>query len=261
MKTFVAFLDILGFKDLVDKNSGDDLIEIYQSAFEFNYKASFLAMEEVKRPDSGAVHSLIISDSILVWSDNDGFNSFVEILMTVKFLVQSSIMVGMPLRGCLHYGELVELESSKVSKSSLRNVPIMLGKGITAAYTAEGLQNWSGCIVSNEAIDRYLELFEDGAISLKDLVELEVLIQYKVPMKKGQIRDLYAINWLLNKSIKPPTAKMIRESFKAYGKDISSWEVEEKIKNTIDFVKFCARDRQRRERLERIGATKGRPNA
>ncbi|RYX99707.1 single-stranded-DNA-specific exonuclease RecJ, partial [bacterium] len=71
--SFVAFFDILGFKNLVEKNSHEDLLEIYQESLyeslDLTDKYSnpiYTAISPEQEKDSSSIRIFVISDSIIL---------------------------------------------------------------------------------------------------------------------------------------------------------------------------------------------------
>ena len=161
--TFVAFLDILGFSDLVTKNSHDELITIYkqldfcvQSALSnFNYSVSLKGkrpMEYIHNLEATTVNSMTISDSIILWTNDDSIDSFRNLILTTNFLLYECFSVGLPLRGGIAIGPLsIMNEQYQTPHYNQRNT--FFGKSIVDAYRLEQKQKWSGCIISRDCIN------------------------------------------------------------------------------------------------------------
>lgn len=239
-KRYVAFLDILGFKELVNRNGLEELLVLYQSVLEkgLHMSLTVLEMAEVEKelPDS-ALRAMIISDSIMVWSENDSINSFVVITKAVQSMLYTSLALGMPLRGAISYGELEEI---KVSHKNALPAPILLGDGLTKAVDAEKKQKWSGCIVTLECINAV----KHGIIEanqypvLKYLVLDGALITYDVPLGKGEVKREYCINWPMTTRQGEIEPSDLRNKFLMHNKRHND-DVEEKIMHTLAFCSYC----------------------
>ena len=94
-KHYIAFLDILGFKDLIENNKLDDIIKLYEK-FEptllfsmaltnLEWRKNNLDTSELPGIDNMPLNSLMISDSILIWTDSDDGKEFLQLLNTVKY--------------------------------------------------------------------------------------------------------------------------------------------------------------------------------
>lgn len=240
---FIAFLDILGFKDLVENNSAEALADIYKEALLFGYQRSIEGLEELpefKDPED-EIKSIIISDSILFWSVNDNFNSFIKLIIIIEGFIYASIYKGIPLRGSIEYDELIEVNPTHISKNLSNSTPIILGRSIVKAYSKENKQNWAGCTVANECIERFETLYAESdveeRIGIHTLVEYGYLIKYKVPYKNGAITEEFVINWPKMLDTKPDPEK-VRGSFKLHSKKVDDWNVEYLIRNTLDFLEY-----------------------
>jgi hypothetical protein len=114
---YVAFLDILGFSDLVRSNSDDALMRVYNNLF-LSVVALSLSGGAFKTIDAGGqqvaiadsekikINSLIVSDSVICWTPNDSMKSFIDITTAVSKIMVSGIFVGLPLRGAISIGPL-----------------------------------------------------------------------------------------------------------------------------------------------------------
>ena len=112
----VAFLDVLGFSDFVDNNDHSVLINIYNNIFTI-FTTLGLACGQVKfvnnngsgyaTPDVSYmnVNSLIVSDSIILWTDNSSPKSFEDIVSCVRQTLSLSFVSGLPLRGSIVEGQ------------------------------------------------------------------------------------------------------------------------------------------------------------
>jgi len=249
---YLAFLDILGFKDIVNKNTHDELYNIYMTLFGstvlgLSQNATINEHSETKIDTRKMqVYSRIISDSIILWTNDIEISSFVEIVKTTNLLLRNSIVGGLPLRGAICMGNLTRLQS-KIDSPKF-NCDALFGDALVKAYTKEGSQEWSGCVVENDCLQRHMDMLveiENTHPVMKKpfidiLVEQGLLIKYNVPYKNDVIKEDYVINWVA-KQESTFTEKYIRTSFSKYNKSIDVSDVEKKIKNTLDFVTFVSR--------------------
>lgn len=252
-KKFIAFVDILGFKDLVKNNSHQRLVELYEKLFTPNV-ATGLARGKFKIIDKGEkkywepdyakinINSLIISDSIILWTDNNSMTSFIDITTSLRTLLNHSFVLGFPLRGALVEGDLTILKGTFNSgKDNTFNT--LIGNGLVEAYKLEGEQNWSGCVIEDKCIELYnnyvRQFFETNSdlANLDYLIEKKILLKYKVPFKAGIIKEHYVIDWvnLGNKSILTDDLN-VRNRFAEFKKNIDDWRVENIIENTLKFI-------------------------
>lgn len=253
-KRFIGFIDILGFKDLVSNNSHQRLVELYEKLFSPGV-AIGLARGKIKIIDKGEkkfrepdyseikVNSLIVSDSVIVWTDDNSMKSFVDILASIRNLLNHSFVMGFPLRGAIVEGDLKILKGS-FSTSKDNSINTLVGLGLVDAYKQEEEQNWSGCTVDDNCINTYngyVTKFHESHKDLADinyLMEKSILAKFKVPLKTGKVVDKYVVDWvnMNNKDIFQDESR-VRSKFSEYNKVTDDWRVEQIIRNTLDFTK------------------------
>lgn len=240
--TFIAFLDILGFKDIVDNNSHEDLIKIFEDIIEKNYEftISLLAKATVKEKDkveeSYQINSMLVSDSLIFWTDNNSPMSLTYLILTVQQLLHYGIGKGIPLRGTITMGPLF-FKKNTYNTNKENFSTILIGKGFTDAYTNESKQNWSGCIITKECVERFEKISsqKSGVMQFDFFLKKKILIKYNVPYKDGLFKNEYAIDWVNFHKKDCFTEDKIRNSFSKHKKPVDKPEVESKILNTIKF--------------------------
>lgn len=241
---YFAFLDILGFKELVKNNNHTVLTELYKrlvnyqveyySQFtEINAKGEKARLKEYYDPTG--LRLVNISDSIMFWTDNTKLNSLYEIVSAVKMIMSISMSVGIPLRGAIVKGDIEIFEKGK-------NLSVV-GRGLVEAYEMEGQQNWSGCLI-DERIFIWLNSINRVFLNKNSNISIEkadwLIKKHPVPFKiKGEefVKELFTVNWAegSNKS-----EREIRESFSMHNKRIKETDeikasIEKKIDNTIEY--------------------------
>ena len=237
MKRYIAFLDILGFKDLVENNSLDDVVRIYKESLK---EATELAMEhweeEEYTNDGLKLNVSIMSDSILFWSESTTTLCFAKVLISTTFFFQYCLLNGLPLRGAIDVGEL---EIINIDNENLNFQNIIIGKALTDAFSMEKSQDWAGCIISDKSIDTFVENRKNNEdnITLESFIEDKFIAKYNVPLKKGKISESYVINWADSyiKNRLTSGESELRTSFQLFNKNCNTLDVQAKIKNTIDF--------------------------
>jgi len=239
---FVAFLDLMGFKSLIENNKIDKLIELYKSALEDTVYKTFSIWERIPEASDQylKINIIIISDSLIIWTENDDLNGFIKLVITVKNLLFSSIIKGLPLRGAICHGNLEMFETSFMKKHNLLSSPVILGNGLTKAYELERKQAWSGCVISNESIARFKEQYKPEFLTLDILLKEKIIISYPVPFynKKEVTCEInHVINWPIFKQRKLEE-RFFANQFKEHGKTIDK-KVQGIIDQTIKFYNFC----------------------
>jgi len=244
---YIAFLDILGFKELISCNSLNTIIDIYRKIFaNADMLISDLIQMKELEADDVQLSCRIISDSIIIWTSEANFNSFVKLAITTNALFHTLFILGMPLRGSIEIGELEEINVTNPFETG-KESPVLVGSGITKAYMSEKSQNWSGCIISDDTISHFKKFKIEGPDKLKfeNLLEIGILQKYKVPLKRGEIKEYYVLDWpyyfLLS-----PSDEDIRRFFSKNNKEVNSWEIEEKIVNTLNFIRYSQKKKDKR---------------
>ncbi|QWH69629.1 DUF262 domain-containing protein (plasmid) [Bacillus wiedmannii] len=234
-EVFFAFLDILGFKDLVHNNSNKNLIDLYSKIIDGSVENA-LSKGQINIDENGntkpnldyaSVNTLVISDSILLWTNHDHPWSFMDLILVVREILYNSMEAGIPLRGAIAKGPLVTQQHDKSKRDISIHRFTVVGKALVEAYKKEAIQEWSGCLIDEACINA-------ASDNLDILLKKNIIIKYKVPYKLGNIKEEYVLNWVGEKM----STKTVRESFSKYKKNVNNWAVESKIKNTLEFLTY-----------------------
>ncbi|SRR6266498_3408327 len=237
---YFAFLDILGFKALVQKNSQDKLVELYKNLFKEpvgNMEKAYKEMAQRKAEKMGENYTdsemrmINISDSIMIWTKHGQPSALYEIIFAVQTLLAISLLQGLPLRGCITRQQFTCLEDQSVTS--------IIGKGLVHAYKTEQSQQWSGCIIDDEIVNYFRSI--ERVLLYRDVpspIEREGLVfEYDIPFKDNKTKKGFAIDW----SDFRITDDIIKNAFDAHNKKDERPESDTslKIKNTIEFHNFC----------------------
>ena len=252
---FVAFFDILGFKELVELNSHEELTEIY----EHFSKGALLSLANYKKQDGeigkntisqvdmadASVNSLIVSDSVIFWTDGHSPREFLEIIQACQLMLISSFKIGVPVRGGVSLGNFTYQNSSANSPKS-NNMTTCFGKGLVNAYTLESNQEWSGCIVDKLALDHFQQTVasfqknsSEELVDLQTLMDAHILVNYEAPLKK-ELNEYLVVNYFNYFGIEHGfNEQRIVSSFTAFNKKIANDSVKSKVDNTVQFYNHC----------------------
>lgn len=257
---YVAFLDVLGFKELVEGSTHDHLHRLYSNAFVSNAAMSvsngaFKVVEgetgQIAIPDfaKAKVSCLVVSDSVLLYSSDDSMTSFIDICAAVGKLMVSGFFTGLPMRGGISLGPISifggEVPGVEFGIHGLVGLPLVRAYGEEAAY------EWAGCTIEPLCIDHYRQQSEQFRTQVPDLATIEVLsargmlTQYAAPLKKGTTVERWVIDWP-NHNKSTVSTDTVRKAFGMHGKPIDAPSVQQKIANTLAFLEFSrvARDAQ-----------------
>ena len=176
---FVAFLDIMGFKDMVMRNSHNNILACLEDISSVAHK-----IKEIDNLGEN-VYITIFSDSVVIFSKNGTEEVFFKFLNAVQILLAGSLVRGVPIKGSIAYGEI----SVNIGES------IFFGQPLIDAYSLEEELCFYGVAFHNTA-EKYLKntkLFEDNRPEGISFLT-NVTYQDKLKLKQGLITH-YNLNW------------------------------------------------------------------
>ena len=241
-QSFVAFLDILGFKSLVGCNSHEDLIQIYEELIAKTVSDIQRIEKEVEtsaKEELGDLYEPVgirlinVSDSIILWTQNCRKDSLYNIILTVRNLLTLTFKLGIPLRGVIGIGNLSAIEKGG-------NISLV-GQGLINAYITESNYNWAGVVI-DEGVFSYLNSLHMVVMRNSHPINFdpwsEEMVKYDVPTKKDPL-NCYVVNWT---NFIHFEEQEIVDSFSKHKKREREDEAlrvstDTKIQNTIDFWK------------------------
>lgn len=131
---FVAFIDIMGFKDMVAKMSHADIYRIMQTidmAKTLN-EGVYTGKENPK-----LVKSTAYSDSIMLYSKDKTINAFISLITAVSGLANDLFIEGIPHKGAIAFGKMtLDTERS-----------IFFGQPLIDAYLLQEELHFYGVII------------------------------------------------------------------------------------------------------------------
>lgn len=202
-ETYVAYLDILGFSNLVNNNNDEknliDLVRKFWDGFNKSVDESRTVsdMGEDIKIDIRLLSFRLYSDSIIVWSKDGSYKSFRFLLGAITCLLSYGIQNGFPLRGAINYGGVVSYKPEDNKTTFFRN-DSLYGLPIVEAVEIEKALNWSGCIITPSAWQHAMMTWNKvntATASINDFTRrFPYLIWYPVPFKTGNIYAV-TVNW------------------------------------------------------------------
>ena len=150
---YVAFLDVLGFKDKLGK------MKQYEAA-EFIGNFSTTAFRQWEIENISKLKGYIVSDSFVIYSDDTSCEALEEIVRVVtnicrKEFADNSIL----LRGAIAKGDFEKLEAKEISTLQKG---LIVGQAYVDAYLLEGTVKSTGIVLS---ADVYEDLMNIGTYS------------------------------------------------------------------------------------------------
>lgn len=145
---FVAFLDLLGFKDKVMRKSHDEIYNELNKISSIKKSLENLITTEIitNNFDDVDIYIVSFSDSIVLFSKNDSIDNFKFFTIALRQLFSKAISNRIALKGGIAHGVI------SVNKSE----QIYFGQPIIDAYLIEEDVNYLG-VVCHNSIDIFLK--------------------------------------------------------------------------------------------------------
>ncbi len=186
--SMIAVCDILGFRNLVQDNPLEDVVDkalnwfrqaLYHSIRKDGWPSEAPPLREIQ--EQANVGVAWFSDTILLYTLKDDDESVRALVSSVGWLTFETILAGtMRVRSGISYGK-VYLNPENA---------LYVGTPIIEAYEMEQSQAWCGAALTAAAVARVPSWARGGEFADWSLVP------YDVPLKQGPIRTL-AVNWTL----------------------------------------------------------------
>ncbi|MHA1672294.1 MAG: hypothetical protein ACTSYI_01575 [Promethearchaeota archaeon] len=268
--TFFAYLDLLGFSQFVltlasqeqsrkDPASKQQILLYYYNVLEPLVNGSIFSAkrdsQELPQTNpqtipqtiipfnitSSSLNSLIVSDSIFLWTDDQSLGSLLTLIDAVKHIIRTNFLwdFGFPLRGGISMGSVtfqkVDWDSPKIN-----SIATIVGDALVKAAMLEKMQQWAGCIVDDDVIIFLQNALPD--LNIRDeLTGRKAIIGYPAPIKNEIPGKPYnVVMWpeTIQNSVGSDFYEIpIRSTFERNG-PITDSTILEKLNNTLDFVRF-----------------------
>lgn len=211
---FVAFLDIMGFKERVLRSSHEAILHELESLSD---QINFLELsnnitygEELKR--AGETMIFKFSDSIIIFTKASEPNDFLKFLADTQIILNKAIELGIPIKGAFSYG--------KMTVDTIKS--IYFGQPLIDAFLLHEELELYGVVADHS----FESMLDDPRFNmLKD-----AFVKYKVQLKGGSIN-----HYLLNPLNKIITKEKILTSLADYYKKVSG-KPRGYLDNTIKFI-------------------------
>ena len=175
----IAFIDIMGFKNLVQTKSHSQILKKMESLSVFVNDLDKKEWEAFGA--KSRLRTIIFSDSIVLISENDTVSSAINVIYHTADLVMYCFEIGLPIKGCISYGKF----TADFEKSLFFGQPL-----IDAYILQEELQVYSVLIHHS-----FEAKFGNKKYSNTTLKEGGRILNLKTPMK-GCTTTHYHLNWL-----------------------------------------------------------------
>jgi hypothetical protein len=244
MNTYIAYFDILGFKEFIENNEKEyvdiNFSHILRDSQAAVSEETYIQQELGKiipNLDESEINCMHISDSIIFWTKEESPESFKKIVDVCYFFYWHCIQTSFPIRGSLVYGdiEFCPFQIKGKGGATFYNNSLY-GKGLINAYLKTESQDWAGCFIDKSAVQT---VNEDV---INELIYAKKIVYYPVPLKDGTHcyeHTIRLIGGRLNNVAFMNLAKRIERSFTQHmkGKPLSE-SVIRKQNNTIKFLDY-----------------------
>lgn len=174
-KRFVAFFDIMGFKDLVQRNSHDYIVTKLETLKNVLNELETWDSENIEtlkefKIEKHQTKSITFSDSIVIFSMHDSIKDFHKILLDSCIIIRTAYEEGIGIKGALSFGEItVDFDKN-----------IFFGQPIIDAFLLqEELALYTAILDNNiEAKQKSFEISK---------LQKNVIVSYKAPLKGGKV--------------------------------------------------------------------------
>jgi hypothetical protein len=174
----VAFIDIMGFKNLVAEQSSD---QIY-TTLDVIHQLRTVVYDDIEayKDESSSFQTVAFSDSLLIYTRDESEKAADDFLFTVGWIVANALANLIPLKGAIAFGNF----------TADRKKAIYFGKPLIDAYELQDGFHMFG-IVLHHTCQRY---FTDIAM-LDRLIEERSIIEYQAPFKNAGHIKHYLLCW------------------------------------------------------------------
>jgi len=135
-RRWVAYLDLLGFGELVRTKNWVNIFSDYTQAIEH-----FMRESDADEP---TIEKVWFSDTFILFSPDDTVLSFTAIDSAARLFVDSLVSRGIPIRGVISCADLyADKENS-----------LFFGKALLEAYHYGENQNWIGLVLTPSSVEQ-----------------------------------------------------------------------------------------------------------
>lgn len=190
-KRYVAFCDVIGFKNLIFSENLINVANKYNNLIQDAYKiASKISMPKIKHFKEYKLNYTIFSDALFAWSESfseqvvDIWKYDHSFLNLISLLFKIGFKYNLPFRIGIAYGDCI-IDPDK---------NIYMGIPLINAYETEGVQNWIGIGCHPSCLDSPIK--SNLCFTTTDGITQGPIIPYRVPLNKhGNLALDYTLDW------------------------------------------------------------------
>jgi hypothetical protein len=233
-KRFVAFLDIMGFRERVFRESHEEVKKMLESllpaiGFIENYAKEWTdtkRVQEVRKIDSSftphIVFPVLFSDSIILISSDDSESSMNEMAFNAGWILSKAILSGIPMKGAIACGE----------QTAILERSLYFGKPLIDAFDLQNELQLYG-VVLHHTLEKHLK-----ALKIIDKFE-NIIFNYLVPTKNGKITHRL-VDWTIhsNRERRDPQTTVTDLYNNVSGSP------RKYVDNTLEFLEWLKKERE-----------------
>ncbi|MCF7821990.1 MAG: hypothetical protein K9M17_06070 [Mariprofundaceae bacterium] len=131
---YLLFLDILGFSELVETKSAEEIYAVIDDALK-----AFGRWEEL----NGLFKTIYFSDTFIFYQEPKGYGNwaFLDVYAIGGMVLSALLAKGIPARGAISFGEF------EVKLDATGRHQVYFGKALIEAYKAEQREKWLGITI------------------------------------------------------------------------------------------------------------------
>jgi hypothetical protein len=212
---FVAFFDIMGFKDLVLKSSHEDILDKLNKLSKTRMELDQVnnATSDPEKDPIGITKSFTFSDSIFIFSKTDSVPDVTKLILDCNYILKEAFKFQIPIKGAISFGKITVNRADS----------IYFGQPIIDAFLLHEELNLYSVISDHN--------FEKRIQELSPKLFGDFFIKYKVPLKSGR-----TYHYMLM-PLEQYRSKKILDLEKLY--TTVSGKPRQYIDNTIEFIEGC----------------------
>jgi len=241
METYLAYFDILGFKDFIYNTAQDEidfkfdcLLRDSQSSITDDKFISDLYGGLVPDLKQSRVNCLHVSDSIIFWTSGVSKEQFAHIIdVSNDFFQCCCVNQTFPVRGCIVKGIISFDPFTIKSQKELKFINSSIyGKALIDAYIKAELQEWAGCYIDKSVFEGIDE------IEINALIASGKILKYPVPFKDQIVKEEFTIKMIGEKRDNISEIDVQKLFTQHLGNNPITTSIQKKLDNTLKYFKY-----------------------
>lgn len=184
----IAFLDVLGFRERMRRETPEKLIEIYGQFIKEANEQVFTdgAPPDIQECEGNFATTKFVFDSIVLVSHPiTSSQNISKFILATIVLMEKAMQENLPLRGAITKSNFIEdPQNSLFVSEAFKDLSIL-----------ESSIEFSGCCILNDAADEILAGINGGPLESNQDLKRFPLVLFPVPLKEKKISQMWCLNW------------------------------------------------------------------